>query len=195
MHPINLFRILLLTICQEVEGRPDITLDLSAPGALETLRSKPFTIKEGAKYRMKGVFKVQHDVLSGLKYVQVVKRKGIRVSKDQEMIGSYAPNTTEKSTYEKKFPAEEAPSGMLARGHYEAVSKFIDDDDNTHLTFEWSFDITKDVSRYFPKSRTQGLHFVNGHLYCYGSLPWQCVGGHRQLRLPRPAHTITGDAG
>lgn len=144
---------------------------------------------------MKGVFKVQHDVLSGLKYVQVVKRKGIRVSKDQEMIGSYAPNTTEKSTYEKKFPAEEAPSGMLARGHYEAVSKFIDDDDNTHLTFEWSFDITKDVSKYFPKSRTQGLYFVNGHLYCYGSLPWQCVGGHRQLRLPRPAHTITGYAG
>jgi len=137
-------RCIILSLALEVEGRPDITLDLSAPGALETLRSKPFTIKEGAKYRMKGVFKVQHDVLSGLKYVQVVKRKGIRVSKDQEMIGIYAPNTTEKSTYEKKFPAEEAPSGMLARGHYEAVSKFIDDDDNTHLTFEWSFAITKD---------------------------------------------------
>ena len=40
--------------------------------------------------------------------------------------------------------AEEAPSGMLARGHYEAVSKFVDDDDHTHLKFEWSFDIGKD---------------------------------------------------
>lgn len=39
---------------------------------------------------------------------------------------------------------EEAPSGMMARGHYEAVSKFVDDDDHTHLKFEWSFDITKD---------------------------------------------------
>jgi hypothetical protein len=56
-----------LILDQEVEGRPDITLDLSSPGALETLKSKPFTIKEGSKYRMKGVFKVQHEVLSGLK--------------------------------------------------------------------------------------------------------------------------------
>jgi hypothetical protein len=29
---------------------------------------------------------VQHEVLSGLKYVQVVKRKGITVGKDQEML-------------------------------------------------------------------------------------------------------------
>ena len=38
---------------------------------------------------------------------------------------------------------QEAPSGMMARGHYDAVSKFMDDDLNTHLKFEWSFDITK----------------------------------------------------
>jgi len=137
-------RCIIHSLALEVEGRPDITLDLSSAGALETLKSKPFTIKEGAKYRMKGVFKVQHDVLSGLKYVQVVKRKGIRVGKDQEMIGSYPPNTTEKPTHEMKFAPEEAPSGMLARGHYEAVSKFIDDDDHTHCQFEWSFDIAKD---------------------------------------------------
>jgi Rho GDP-dissociation inhibitor len=39
---------------------------------------------------------------------------------------------------------EDAPSGMLARGHYNAVSTFIDDDKNKHLEFEWSFDIAKD---------------------------------------------------
>jgi Rho GDP-dissociation inhibitor len=39
---------------------------------------------------------------------------------------------------------EEAPSGMLARGHYTAISKFVDDDNHTHLTFEWSFDIVKE---------------------------------------------------
>jgi len=33
---------------------------------------------------------------------------------------------------------------MLGRGHYEAVSKFIDDDNQTHLQFKWSFDIKKD---------------------------------------------------
>ena len=55
--------------------------------------------------------------MSGLKYVQVVSRKNIRVDKSQEMLGSYGP---QKEPYEKKFEEEEAPSGMLARGHYEA---------------------------------------------------------------------------
>ena len=93
---------------------------------------------------MKASFVVQYDVLCGLKYVQALKRKGIRVGKDEEMIGSYAPNTIDKPLYKKKFALEEAPSGMIARGHYDAISKFIDDDDATHLKFEWSFDITKD---------------------------------------------------
>lgn len=39
---------------------------------------------------------------------------------------------------------DEAPTGMMARGHYEAVSKFQDDDKHDYLKFEWSFDITKD---------------------------------------------------
>ena len=89
---------------------------------MEALKTKPFTIKEGAKFRMKASFKVQHDVLSGLKYLQVVKRKGIRVGKDEEMIvrfysnptldieeqtnpcvkGSFPPNTEEKPIHEKK---------------------------------------------------------------------------------------------
>ena len=32
---------------------------------------------------------------------------------------------------------------MIARGTYSAISKFIDDDDNVHLTVPWSFSITK----------------------------------------------------
>lgn len=39
---------------------------------------------------------------------------------------------------------ETAPSGMLARGHYNALSKFVDDDNHVHLQFKWSFDIKKD---------------------------------------------------
>lgn len=65
-----------------------MTIDLTAPGSVEALKSKPFTIKEGAKFRMKATFVVQHDVLSGLKYLQVTKRKGIRVAKNEEMIVS-----------------------------------------------------------------------------------------------------------
>jgi len=33
---------------------------------------------------------------------------------------------------------------MLARGHYNATSRFVDDDNETHLQFKWSFDIKKD---------------------------------------------------
>ncbi|KAI9724007.1 MAG: hypothetical protein M1812_000725 [Candelaria pacifica] len=143
-NPDDPRKAIITSLALEVQGRSDIVIDLTEPGAIDSLKNKPFTIKEGAKFRMKAVFKVQHQILSGLKYLQVVKRKGIRIGKDEEMIGSYPPNTSDKPLYEKKFAQDEAPSGMMARGRYDAVSKFIDDDKTTHLLFEWSFDIKKD---------------------------------------------------
>lgn len=71
----------------QIEGRPDVIIDLTTKNALEELKSKPFNIKEGATFRMKARFKVQHQILSGLKYVQVIKRMGIS-NKMQEMIVS-----------------------------------------------------------------------------------------------------------
>jgi Rho GDP-dissociation inhibitor len=135
---------IILSLTMDSPGRDPVTIDLSTPGSEKTLKDKPFKIKENAKFTMAAKFKVQHEILSGLHYVQVVKRKGIRVSKDSEMIGSYAPNTEKQATYIKQFQEEEAPSGMLARGHYNAISSFVDDDKKTHLEFEWSFDIAKD---------------------------------------------------
>lgn len=44
-----------------------------------------------------------------------------KVDKTEEMIGSYGPAT---DAYEKKFQLEEAPSGLLARGHYDAKVKY-----------------------------------------------------------------------
>ena len=144
VDPSDKRKCVITSLALEVEGRSDIVIDLTVPGSLETLKSKPFTIKEGAQFRMKAQFMVQHEVLSGLKYVQVVKRKGIRVSKDEEMLGSYPPNTTEKPIYEKKFNPDEAPSGMIARGKYDALSRFQDDDGHSHLDFSWTFEIAKD---------------------------------------------------
>ncbi|KAF9384874.1 hypothetical protein CPB97_005304 [Podila verticillata] len=129
----------VIQLALEVAGRPDVILDLTKS---ETeLKNHSFTIKEGVEYRLKVLFRVQHEVVSGLKYMQVVKRKGIRVDKSEEMIGSYAAQAT---PYEKKFLSEEAPSGMLARGHYDATSKFVDDDGTVHKQWSWSFDIKKD---------------------------------------------------
>lgn len=76
---------IILSLGLEVEGRKDIIIELSKPGALEDLNKHPFTIKEGATFRMKARFKVQHQILSGMKYVQVVSRMGVK-NKMQEMI-------------------------------------------------------------------------------------------------------------
>jgi len=78
-------KVILLSLGLEVEGRPDIVIDLTQKGALDTLNKKPFTIKEGATFRMKARFRVQHEILSGMKYVQVVSRMGAK-TKMQEMI-------------------------------------------------------------------------------------------------------------
>ncbi|KAI0193408.1 RHO protein GDP dissociation inhibitor [Xylaria flabelliformis] len=135
---------IIQSLTMESPGRDPVTIDLSQAGSENTLKDKPFKIKEGAKFTMVASFRVQHEILSGLQYVQTVKRKGIRVSKDSEMLGSYAPNTDKQPIYTKRFQEEDAPSGMLARGHYNAVSTFVDDDKKQHLQFEWSFDISKD---------------------------------------------------
>jgi Rho GDP-dissociation inhibitor len=136
---------IILSLSMETPGRDAVTIDLSAPGSQETLKEKPFQIKEGSKFCMVAKFKVQHEILSGLRYVQIIKRKGIKVGKVDEMIGSYAPNTDKTPVHSKKFPEYDAPSGMLARGHYNCSSCFVDDDKKEHLRFDWSFDIVKDV--------------------------------------------------
>lgn len=82
---------IILSLGLEVDGRSDIIIDLSSRGALESLNKKPFSIKEGATFRMKARFKVQHQILSGMKYVQVVSRMGVK-NKMQEMIVSSCCN-------------------------------------------------------------------------------------------------------
>ena len=102
VDPSDKRKCVITALALEVEGRSDFVIDLTAPGSVEKLKEKPFIIKEGCEFRMKARFRVQHEVLSGLKYLQVVKRKGIRVGKDEEMLGSYAPNTEQNREYEKK---------------------------------------------------------------------------------------------
>jgi len=90
---------------------------------------------------MKVSFRVQNEIVTGLKYIQVVKRMGVKVDKSEEMIGSYAPSS---DPHEKKFQQEQAPSGMMARGAYNVRSRFYDDDGNTHLEWSWNFEIKKE---------------------------------------------------
>ncbi len=121
------------------EGREGICLNLT--GDLTTLKNKPFVLKEGTSYKIHIEFRVQREIVSGLRYMQEVYRKGIKVDKNKLMVGSYGPKT-EAHVY--KTPSEEAPAGLLHRGTYVVKSKFSDDDKNSILEWEWSFQLKKD---------------------------------------------------
>jgi len=123
--------------------QPDVIIDLCKPDALSNLKKSPFVIFEDAEYRMRVKFRVQHDIISGLRYHQEVFRSLMRVDKTNQMMGSYGPNTKENPLYEKTFAEEKAPSGMIFRAKYTANGKFMDDDGKVHLQFDWAFEIVK----------------------------------------------------
>jgi len=139
-------RVVILELRVICENRPggDIVYNLSKDrDAVKRMKETPFTLKEACNYKLKVTFRVQHEIVSGLKYVNSAYRRGVRVNKDEEMIGSYSP--VEKP-YEVVFPRqgwETAPDGFLARGSYTAKSQFIDDDKQCHLEYEYAFQIAK----------------------------------------------------
>lgn len=87
----DLIQVVILELALLIRDRPDVVIDLSAPGAVENLQKQPFTIKEGCNYRMKVKFRVQHEVISGLWYLQKVSRKKITVENTKEMMVCVLP--------------------------------------------------------------------------------------------------------
>ncbi|CAG5897559.1 unnamed protein product [Menidia menidia] len=127
-----------LTLLCEDAPEP-LSMDLT--GDLSVLKEKSFTLQDGVKYRLKIHFKVNREIVSGLKYRHVTYRKGVRVNKVVCMVGSYAPRAEEQ---EFLCPAEEAPKGVMSRGQYLIKSCFTDDDKNAYLSWEWNLNISKD---------------------------------------------------
>ncbi|XP_056262098.1 rho GDP-dissociation inhibitor 1 isoform X1 [Pseudoliparis swirei] len=66
-----------MTLVCETAPQP-LVLDLK--GDLDNLRKNPFVLKEGIEYRIKINFKVNKDIVSGLKYTQQTFRKGIKLT-------------------------------------------------------------------------------------------------------------------
>ncbi|KAK5866563.1 hypothetical protein PBY51_020746 [Eleginops maclovinus] len=127
-------------MCLMCETAPNpLILDLQ--GDLEAFKKQCFVLKEGVEYRIKISFKVKKEIVSGLKYVQQTYRKGIKIDKSDYMVGSYGPSINE---YEYLTSVEEAPKGLLARGNYVIKSKFTDDDQHDHLSWEWNLNVKKD---------------------------------------------------
>lgn len=127
-----------------IDSEPQpITFDLTSEKTIKDLATKRYQIKETSIYKLKITFKVQHEIITGLRYVQIIKKAGIKLDKIDDHLGSYAPNTKDKPFYEVELPESEAPSGFLARSTYSAISRFIDDDGTNHLTLNWGVDIVK----------------------------------------------------
>lgn len=158
-EPDNPKKVIVKKLVLVAADRPEIALDLT--GDLSKLKKEKFIIKEGVSYKIRIEFIVQREIVHGLKYVQKTSKIGIPglwmrsgktvfnsylfffrlVDKMTHMVGSYAPKS-EMQSY--TTPAEDAPSGLMARGSYTVHSLFTDDDKNEHLKWEWVFDIKKD---------------------------------------------------
>ncbi|TKC51436.1 hypothetical protein EI555_019974, partial [Monodon monoceros] len=121
-----------LTLMSEQAPGP-ITMDLT--GELAALKNRVFVLKEGVDYKVKITFKVNKEIVSGLKCLHHTYRQGLRVDKAVYMVGSYGPSAQE---YEFVTPLEEAPRGVLVRGAYVVTSFFTDDDRTPHLSWDLS---------------------------------------------------------
>lgn len=107
-------------------------------------RSLSFVIKEGVVYQVRIKFSVDHNIISGLRYLQVVKRAGVKVDKMEEMIGSYGPQAA-VPYFVKDFDPATAPSGLIARsGQFSMRSRILDDDGKVHADWEWKLSFAKE---------------------------------------------------
>ncbi|ODQ78528.1 hypothetical protein BABINDRAFT_162734 [Babjeviella inositovora NRRL Y-12698] len=127
------------------EAEKPIIVNLENESATSLLDGSKFNfkIKERSVYVMRVRFKIQHEIVTGMRYLQQAKKAGITVDKLDEPCGSFAPNTTDKPYYEKVFEEVEAPGGIMGRGSLAVTAKFIDDDKNVHMTAKFTIQITK----------------------------------------------------
>ena len=84
-------RVVIVKMRVLFENRPsgDIVYDLSSKEKLAAMKDTPFVLMESCKYKIEVTFRVQHDIVSGLKYTNSVYRKGVRVDKSSTMLGSF----------------------------------------------------------------------------------------------------------
>ncbi|CAI8618533.1 unnamed protein product [Vicia faba] len=125
----------LTIICQ---GRPNLILPI--PLTSTDSKKSIFTLKEGSQYRLRFSFTVSNNIVSGLKYTNVVWKTGVRVDNTKKMLGTYSPQQ-EPYTYE--LEEEITPSGLFVRGTYSARTKFVDDDRKCYLDASYRFEIQK----------------------------------------------------
>lgn len=71
-------RVVIKELRIHIEGRPDIVYTLETKEQVAKLKDTPFTLKEGCRYKTSIKFKVQHELVTGLKHVNTVYKKIIK---------------------------------------------------------------------------------------------------------------------
>ncbi|CAL5342330.1 unnamed protein product [Camellia sinensis] len=99
--------------------RPDIVIPIPEDGNPKGLW---FTLKEGSRYSLRFSFQVSNNIVSGLKYTNIVWKTGMKVDSTKEMLGTFSP---QQEPYTHVIPEETTPSGMFARGSYTAKTKSL----------------------------------------------------------------------
>ncbi|KAF1334891.1 Rho gdp-dissociation inhibitor, partial [Globisporangium splendens] len=120
------------------DGREDIVYNLDTLQGIEHMRTTPFVMEEGARYKFAVSFRVNKAIVSGLRFRNKVK-KTVLSNIDEVVLGSYAPRSM---PYEFVYPRHEwidAPSGMFYRGKYMAQFRLIDDDKQEHIKNYYTF--------------------------------------------------------
>ncbi|XP_021569246.1 rho GDP-dissociation inhibitor 1 isoform X6 [Carlito syrichta] len=64
----------LTLVCSSAPG----PLELDLTGDLESFKKQSFVLKEGVEYRIKISFRVNREIVSGMKYIQHTYRKGVK---------------------------------------------------------------------------------------------------------------------
>lgn len=125
------------------EGRPEINHNLDTKEGLEKLQKEGITMKEGAKFKFRIGFRVYHQILPGLKFINAVS-KTMFTEKEELMVGSYPPSSTANVFEFPRFDYSEAPKGMLYRGKYSCCCSFVDAENVKHLEVAYALNIKSD---------------------------------------------------
>jgi len=123
------------------EGVPDVVHQLSTAEGLAKLQSEGITMKEGSKFKFRISFRVQHEIITGIRFINKVTRM---LSETEELVlGSYPPSSTPHVFEFPKWGFNEAPKGMMMRGKYVVSNSFVDSDKVKHLEFGYDLSIGK----------------------------------------------------
>lgn len=125
------------------DNTPDIVHSFTTLEGLKRLETEGVVMKEGARFKLRIIFRVQHEIIVGVKFVNNTASLLMNETEDLTL-GSYPPGSTAHVFEFPKWDYSEAPKGIMYRGTYKVVNYFVDSEHNKHLEFKYELKIVKD---------------------------------------------------